>query len=71
MLAEVGGLFSLAGLDEGNTFETTGAFFFPDGPSTGGSAGRFTAATPPTGKKHGDDDDDDQDDGKTRHGGRW
>lgn len=48
MLAEGGGLFSLAGLDEPNTLATTGWFFFPDGSSVGPSAGRLIPAIPPT-----------------------
>lgn len=48
MLAEGGGLFSLAGLDEGNTLDTAGWFFFPDGSSVGPSAGRFIPPIPPT-----------------------
>lgn len=48
VLVEAGGLFSLAGLDEGSTFDTTGGFFFPDGSSVGPSAGRFTPPIPPT-----------------------
>lgn len=42
------GLFSLAGLEEGNTLDTTGWFFFPDGSSVGSSAGRFMPPIPPT-----------------------
>lgn len=48
MLEEGGGLFSLAGFDEGNTLEDTGWFFFPDGSSVGSSAGRFIPPIPPT-----------------------
>lgn len=48
MLDEGGGLFSLAGLDEGNTLDTTGWFFFPEGSSVGASAGRFIPPIPPT-----------------------
>lgn len=52
MLAEGGGLFSLAGLEDGNTFAATGWFFFPDGspegPPEGPSARRFIPAIPPT-----------------------
>lgn len=48
MLEEGGGLFSLAGLDEGNTLAVTGWFFFPDGSPVGSSAGRFIPAIPPT-----------------------
>ena len=43
-----GGLFSLAGLDEGNNLDSTGWFFFPDGSSVGPSAGRFMPPKPPT-----------------------
>lgn len=48
LLDEGGGLFSLAGLDEGSTLACTGWFFFPDGTSVGPSAGRFIPPIPPT-----------------------
>lgn len=48
MLVDGGGLFSLAGLDEGNTLEVTGWFFFPGDSSVGPSAGRFIPPIPPT-----------------------
>lgn len=48
LMEEGGGLFSLAGLEEGNILDTTGWFFFPDGPSVGPSAGRFIPPIPPT-----------------------
>lgn len=48
MLEDGGGLFSLAGLEEGNTLDVTAWFFFPDGSSLGLSAGRFIPAIPPT-----------------------
>ena len=51
---ERGGLFSLAGLDEGNTFATTAWFFFPEGSSVGPSAGRLMPPKPPTVCKHAD-----------------
>lgn len=56
MLEDGGGLFSRAGLDEGNTLATTGWFFFPDGSSVGPSAGRFIPAIPPTVCKQADND---------------
>lgn len=47
-LAGRGGLFSLLGLDPGNTLAATGWFFFPEGSSLAPSAGRFIPAMPPT-----------------------
>lgn len=51
MLEDGGGLFSLAGLEEGNTLDVTAWFFFPDGSSLGPSAGRFIPAIPPIGER--------------------
>lgn len=48
VLEEGGGLFSRVGWDEGNFFDTTGWFFFPDGSSAGPSAGRLIPPMPPT-----------------------
>lgn len=48
MLEEGGGLFSLACMEEGNTFDATGWFFFPGSSSVGPSAGRFIPPIPPT-----------------------
>lgn len=48
VLDKEGGLFSSAGLEEGNTLDTTGWFFFPDGSSVEPSAGRFIPPIPPT-----------------------
>lgn len=48
VLEEGGGLFSRVGWDEGNIFDTTGWFFFPDGSSAGPSAGRLIPPMPPT-----------------------
>lgn len=51
VLEDGGGLFSLAGLEEGNTFDATGWYFFPDGSSVGPSAGRFIPPIPPIGER--------------------
>lgn len=51
MLEEGGGLFSLAGFEEGNTFDITGWFFFPDGSPVGASAGRLIPPKPPIGER--------------------
>lgn len=51
MFAEWGGLFSLEGLDPGNTLAVTPVCFFPEDSSATVSAGRFIPAIPPTARR--------------------